>query len=158
MGLSKTKHRLRALQLIAERLPMWTIGSPPCVACCSRNHGQNYRKMDPAKVQQIMEEGRLRLRIMAQVYHLQLKAGQLFLHEHPAWARNWTDPILKSLLEHPAVSTETSDQCEYGGCGGRSWTNPSSQEAHSLDEQQPTSRCAAPKAVFCGPFAHPSSW
>lgn len=110
---TKPKDRLKALRLINERKPTWIIGSPPCVAFSSLNHGLNFRKMDPEKVKHMVNEGRMHLRFTVQVYSLQLRSGRFCLHEHPTYAQSWKDPRVTTLLNHPDVSTAISDQCEY---------------------------------------------
>ena len=70
--------------------------------------------MHPDKVRGIIREGRLHLRFMAQIYMLQVEAGRMFLHEHPAGARSWGGPIMAPLINHPDVPISDSDQCQYG--------------------------------------------
>ena len=46
----------------------------------------NYAHMDTSKAERMLDEGKLHLRFMVQIYSLQINAGRFFLHEHPASA------------------------------------------------------------------------
>ena len=70
----------------------------------------NYKKMDPKRVAQMLEEGRSHLEFMASIYNEQLRHGRHFLHEHPATALSWKEePILK-LLQTKVVGQVVCDQ------------------------------------------------
>ena len=56
----------------------------------------------------------MHLRFMLHLYKIQLEGGRHFLHEHPASARSWKDPVMTSMLKDPRIGTVVSDQCMYG--------------------------------------------
>jgi len=110
----KASDRKEALEAIRSQKPFLVIGSPPCTPFSVLNTRWNHRRMDPVKVKRQVAEGRMLLGFAVQVYEMQLAAGRHFLHEHPAHASSWTDPILQKLRRHPAVYEATADQCRYG--------------------------------------------
>ena len=106
--------RKLARQLISEQDPEWIIGAPPCTAFSIWNAGINFKKMDPAKVKAMIEEGRLHLRFMCSLYRRQIMNGKYFLHEHPASALSWRTEEIKALEKMALVQTIVGDQCQYG--------------------------------------------
>ena len=106
--------RRLARELISAEDPDWIIGSPPCTAFSNWNHGMNFRKMDPARVQQIVSEGRVHLNFMASLYRRQVARGKYFLHEHPSGAQSWKEPQIMALMKDPTVHTVVAHQCMYG--------------------------------------------
>ena len=111
---SQRNDRRLARRLVEERKPDWIIGSPPCTSFSIWNYAMNYPKMDPAKVQAAVDEGRTHLNFMTSLYRLQVRAGRFFLHEHPATALSWKEEKIMDLLEHPDVDEVVADQCQYG--------------------------------------------
>ena len=81
---NKLSHRVEAKRFVEEMKPEWIIGSPPRTTCCSLSIGLNYPKMDPAKVELLVAEGRKHLRCVCELCSIQLRAGKHVLHEHPA--------------------------------------------------------------------------
>ena len=110
---TKTSDHRLALWLVRTRKPTWMIGSPPCTAFSSLMH-LNKKKMSPQQFDAMLREGRLHLHSMIQIYVEQIKNHGHFLHEHPQGATSWVDPIMKKLLEHPAVHSVVGHQCEFG--------------------------------------------
>ena len=70
--------------------------------------------MAPEKVEELRRAAVKHLHFIVGLYRLQVEAGRHFLHEHPETASSWKDSWVERLLEHPRISTVTSDQCEYG--------------------------------------------
>ena len=62
----------------------------------------------------IMSEARTHLNFMIRLYHLQIDAGRLFLHEHPAGATSWKEPAMIQLMSMPGVDHVIGHQCQYG--------------------------------------------
>ena len=106
--------RKLAREIIENRRPTWLICSPPCTAFSQLNVHWNFPKMEQAKVQAMLEEGRRHLHFVMGLCKLQLNSGRHFLFEHPAGALSWDDPWVRSLMNRPDVHTVLSDQCEYG--------------------------------------------
>ena len=106
--------RKLARQLINEQDPEWIIGAPPCTAFSIWNASINFKKMDPAKVKAMIEEGRLHLRFMCSLYRRQIMNGKYFLHEHPASALSWRTEEIKAIEKMALVQTIVGDQCQYG--------------------------------------------
>ena len=73
--------RRLAMKMVEEQNPDFVIGSPPCTAWCAWNQHLNFKRMDAAKVKQIVDEGRIHLNLFARLYRRQLANGKSFLHE-----------------------------------------------------------------------------
>ena len=101
------------LQYIQEEKPAWIIGSPPCTVF-SRLQGLNFPKMDPAKIERMLKEGRRHLHFVISLYQIQLANKRHFLHEHPVGAKSWEDPYMLRILSDHRVGTSVADQCMYG--------------------------------------------
>ena len=108
------EHRHDARRLQMEMKPTWLIGSPPCTPWSIWNVGINYRKMDPSVVSRMLEEGRIHLRFCVDLYRRQLKHGRHFLHEHPASALSWKEPVVEALAKSLNVYVAKCDQCQFG--------------------------------------------
>ena len=74
----------------------------------------NHKKMDPKRVEVLRTEAVQHLHFFMGLYKLQLEKGRHFLHEHPATASSWADPLVKRLMNQLDVFTVVSDQCKYG--------------------------------------------
>ena len=75
--------------------PDWIVGAPPCTPFSIWNHGINFKKMDPTKVEGMIREGVQHLKFVCSLYRKQIRRGKYFLHEHPATAVSWRE-------EHPS--------------------------------------------------------
>ena len=53
--------RKLAKEMIDSANPDWLIGSPPCTAICIWNRQLNYKRMDPEKVKELINEGKRHL-------------------------------------------------------------------------------------------------
>ena len=102
------------MELVDKLAPDFVIGSPPCTPFCAWNQFMNFRKMDQAKVDKIMEDGRVHLEFMCKVYWKQIRAGRYFVHEHPATAVSWNEKAILRLMMHADVTVVKADQCQYG--------------------------------------------
>ena len=52
----KVADRKLAYKMVQELNPDFVIGSPPCTDWCAWNQHLNFKRMDPARVKQIVEE------------------------------------------------------------------------------------------------------
>ena len=111
---SRAADRRLARSMVDELKPTWVMGSPPCTFFSAWNQGINHRKMDPERVEELRKQAITHLHFVIGIYRMQLDGGRHFLHEHPAGATSWNDDWVMRLMQHPRVSTITSDQCEYG--------------------------------------------
>ena len=57
----KREDRKKARKLIEDRNPDWLLGAPPCTPFSIWNYAMNYKKMDPDRVREMLDEGRLHL-------------------------------------------------------------------------------------------------
>lgn len=105
--------RAKARQLVRDTEPTVLIGSPMCAAFCQWQ-SINFPKMDPEKVRTILSRARMHLRFTCELYEMQIKAGQLFLHEHPATATSWAEPCVARIARLPGVRIVRADQCQHG--------------------------------------------
>ena len=106
--------RQLARDMLNRLQPDWVIGAPPCTPFSIWNHGLNFKKMSPAKVKKMIDEGIVHLRFVCSLYRKQLRAGRYFLHEHPATAVSWREDDIKNIASHPRVQTVVGDQGMYG--------------------------------------------
>ena len=72
--LQKDDRRL-AKRIIDEKNPDWILGAPPCTPFSIWNYAMNYPKMDPAKVQALIDDGRVHLNFMCSLYRRQMAKG-----------------------------------------------------------------------------------
>ena len=54
------------------------------------------------------------LNFAAKIYKLQINAGRLFVHEHPANAKSWNEKNIKELMNLEGVDVNVADLCMYG--------------------------------------------
>lgn len=106
--------RKEARALINKLQPEWIIGAPPCTVCSIWNHGMNFKKVEPEKIQKLVQEGLLHLKFMCSLYKRQLVNGKYFLHENTASAVSWREDDVRKIASHPLVRTTVADQCMYG--------------------------------------------
>ena len=103
-------HRDMALQYVREDKPWLLIGSPMCTMFSAL---QNLSEWNEEK-QKKWGEAREHIRFVVQLYKIQMQAGRVFLHEHPARASSWDLEEIKSLTIEEEVYTTIADQCMYG--------------------------------------------
>ena len=70
----------------------------------------SHKKMDPGRVKVLREEAVQYLHVAICLYTLQLENGRHFLHDHPAAASSWGDPLMERLMKQRGVSTVVSHQ------------------------------------------------
>eukprot|EP00972_Heterocapsa_arctica_P030953 4551549-Heterocapsa_arctica.AAC.1 len=70
--------------------------------------------MDPTQKAIMMRRARTHLDVCLKLYHIQLKAGRYFLHEHPATATSWQDPEVIKCMQQVGVDTAVMHACQYG--------------------------------------------
>ena len=51
---------------------------------------------------------------VCELYLEQIRAGRLFMHEHPEGARSWDEECIKEVLKSLGVNTVVTDQCQFG--------------------------------------------
>ena len=54
------------------------------------------------------------MEFVCELYADQIKAGRLFLHEHPAQASSWDEQCIERILKMSGVTTIDMDQCQFG--------------------------------------------
>ena len=111
---NKKSDRKMARDLVSQQQPEWIIGSPPCTPFSIWNFGIHFKKMSPAKVEAMLEEGRVHLAFVSSHYRMQMRRGKYFLHEHPATALSWREEQIASIARDPTVHVVVGDQCQYG--------------------------------------------
>ena len=80
-----------SLALVRAEQPALIIGSPECTAfSCIQNLNQHNIR-DPGQRQEQMQKAREHLIFSTCLYIEQVRAGRLFLHEHPAQASSWSE-------------------------------------------------------------------
>ena len=107
---AKRSDRKEARDMVRRLEPDFIIGSPPCTAFCAWNHHMNFRKMDPARVQAMLVEGRMHLEFMTSLYRLQISASRFFVNKHPATAVSWDERCITKILAHQDVHLVKADQ------------------------------------------------
>jgi hypothetical protein len=99
----KASDRQEARQHVEEEKRRWIIGCPPCTFFPLWNQGMNHKKMDPERVEVPRKEAVQHLHFVMGLYKLQLENGRHFLHEHPATASSWADPLMERLMKQRGV-------------------------------------------------------
>ena len=107
----QTRERARALY--REQRPMLVVGSPMCTAWSAWQR-INFMNKDPEQVERLLEKARVHLRFCMEIYKEQHEAGRYFLHEHPAQAASWDEPMVQEMMNMAGVVRTTMDQCRYG--------------------------------------------
>ena len=126
------EHRDAAYQHVSDEEPLVVIGSPPCT---SFSQLQTLNPDTPAK-RKALKEGEEYMRFMVSIYKMQVEAGRVFLHEHPAQARSWHMKEVQRMMKEQGVVLVEADQCMVGL---KTWDpsgNPSTrEEAHHIIDQ-----------------------
>ena len=74
----------------------------------------NSKRSDPQVREAKLREGKEHLRFVLSLYSLQIKNGRFFLHEHPAGAASWREPMMENFLARRDVGVVRGDMCMYG--------------------------------------------
>ena len=87
-------------QQVKEEKPLVVIGSPPCTPFSQLQtlNPDTYEK------RKRLQEGEEHIKFMISIYKLQVEAGRLFLHEHPAHARSWHMKEVRNLMKEQGVT------------------------------------------------------
>jgi len=109
----KRSCRKKARQLIREKRPGLLICSPMCTAF-SNLLKMNRSRMGETRYQQWMAKGRRHLRFVMELCQEQMKSGNYFLFEHPAFASSWTEPEVIKLVKENQVWTVIVNMCRFG--------------------------------------------
>ena len=110
---TKVSRRDDARNLVIRTKPKVLIGSPMCKAF-SALQALNQNKRDPEVVRRELVVAEMHLRFSCELYELQLKRGDYFVHEHPAGATSWRCDCMRRLMAIPGVLATVADQCQYG--------------------------------------------
>ena len=105
--------RAKATWIIRTQKPWLLIGSPMCGAF-SVLQQINRSRMAQWRWQAMMEHGMKHVAFACELYAEQVKAGRLFLHQHPAYASSWSTEIVEGISKLPGVQTVIGDMCAYG--------------------------------------------
>ncbi len=74
----------------------------------------NRSKRDPEIVRRELVIAEMHLRFCCELYEMQVKRGDYFVHEHPASATSWQCDCMRRLMAVPGVRATVADQCQYG--------------------------------------------
>ena len=83
-----------------------------CTAWCTWQR-LNRTRMDPMAARRMMAKARLHLDFVTELYKDQVDDGRFFLHEHPAHAESWEEPMIKVIETMDSVEVVQADQCQY---------------------------------------------
>ena len=97
MEFSSKDDRTLAKRIIDEKNPDWMLRAPPCTPLSNYNYAMNHSKMDPAKVQAFIDDGRVHLNFMCPLYRRQMARGKMsstsiqrqLYHGRKATFMNW---------------------------------------------------------------------
>ena len=131
---------------------MVLIGSPMCTAFC-RLQSINFAKMAPDRVRAILARARMHLNFVCSLYEEQVKAGRFFIHEHPALATLWEEPVVKRVMKLANVQVSRVDACQYGMTGTYHGEDlpvkkPTRWMTNMQGSQKFSTACAAEGTVF----------
>jgi hypothetical protein len=74
----------------------------------------NKSKMNKDKFEELLQSGLQHLRFCVKLYKIQMDNGLHFLHEHPATAKSWEDPIVERIMKDWRVYGVKGDMCRFG--------------------------------------------
>lgn len=144
---SRQTKRKRERCLKNNSLP-YLFGSVVCAAF-SHIHALNAHRRGP----QVVARGRVRamvhLRVVCQLYQMQLDEGRYFFHEHPACATSWKEECVDEIWRQPSVERLVNDQCQFGQqYGGHPVIKPTGwmSNSHRIPHQL-SRRCTGPRGI-----------
>ena len=70
--------------------------------------------MGEKKYEAMMDNGRMHLEFAAELYEIQSNAGRYDLHEHPASASSWKEPVIQTLIGNHGGILTVAHLCQYG--------------------------------------------
>ena len=103
----------RMWELLESQDPDLVTTSPPCDPF-SPIQALNRHKHTADSWRAMRERGLRHLRVCMKVCMHRYHRYMYFLHEHPAFARSWQEPVISDVVAHPDVSVVRADQCQYG--------------------------------------------
>ena len=109
---SKEERQNKAMKLLKEEEPTLVVGSPMCTAHSPWQRINRTR--NPAAWRRKRRESRKHLEFVCRIYKMQIDAGRLFLHEHPAQADSWSEESITDVMRMPGVEVLKMDQCQFG--------------------------------------------
>ena len=116
--LSDPVKQAEVINIISKDKPTVVIGSPPCTLMSTLQtlniHRYRHDAEWMARFNKELEKAKEHVRFCCRVYHMQLRGGRYFLHEHPWAARSWKINGIVELAEDPRVSVTKADQCMFG--------------------------------------------
>ena len=110
---SKPDHRNLAARRIMKEKPFVLIISVMCGPWSSMMNA-NWKKIDTAKVEQMMKDARMHLEFACKPAMIQHCGGRYFVHEHPECARSWREPMVTRLHPRTGAMNIATGQCMYG--------------------------------------------
>jgi hypothetical protein len=110
---TRASRRKDARDLLEATRPRVLIGSPMCTAF-SALLALSASKRDPEVVRRLRVEAEVHLRFSCELYELQIRRGDYFVHEHPAGATSWKCECIRRMMSIPGVIATVADQCQYG--------------------------------------------
>jgi hypothetical protein len=99
-------------RLLKKEKPLFLVGSPPCGPFSPLQNLSKYKRTDEEN-QQILEEGRMHLKVAVDCYLEQHNHGRFFLHEHPKPSASWQEPEIERLASLPGVYKVESPMCKW---------------------------------------------
>ena len=109
----RAEDRRHAKWLVEKFRPRVLIGSPMCTAF-SALQNWNRRKMAPGKWDAMMRRAVMHVDFCCELYEMQARRGDYFLHEHPADATSWKLPRVQRVASIKGVRVVISDMCCFG--------------------------------------------
>ena len=97
---SKGSRRRDGRDRLEATRPKVLIGSPMCKAF-SALHALSAGKRDPNVVRRQLVEAEVHSRFCCELYELQIRRGDYFVHEHPAGATSWRCECVRRILAIP---------------------------------------------------------
>ena len=110
--LSKDTDQRELRRLLKKEKPLFLVGSPPCGPFSPLQNLSKYKRTDEEN-QQILEEGRMHLKVAVDCYLEQHNHGRFFLHEHPKPSASWQEPEIERLASLPGVYKVESPMCKW---------------------------------------------
>ena len=109
---SKHSMRKKARERLERQAPELLVGSPMCTAYSTWQRVNRAR--DYVSYKRKTKEARQHLEFFCDLYAMQLRAGRLLLHEHPAHASSWEESCILRMMRQRGVECVVMDQCQFG--------------------------------------------
>lgn len=103
----------RAVRKLINDQALVLIGNPMCIEYSAINR-LNHCRVTKEEVDARMAHARKHPEFSIKLYEIQWRNGRYFLHEHPAEAPSWSEPMMKRLMDKCGVQRVVGDQCQYG--------------------------------------------